>query len=106
MDNQRVAKQLLRMAKELLGSDGKYFFKDKNGLVVWTDDENKVTPISYDLDKVYDATRPTDSFEVMSKNLLAKFKEIAYGWTWYGLFGVTNKIAKELKKQGFVEKKP
>ena len=129
MDNKKIARELVQIAKELMAADTfkcpecgtkvleqtGYCVKCKKKVKKAVDD--KVASKSYYVHKnglvIYSTLSPTKISSVLIKidnkidpttdfNYVGK-KQGYYVWVWYGLFNWTTLIGKELNKNGFSE---
>ena len=97
MDNKKLARELVRLAKNIVASE-KNYYTSGNGIVIWTKDKNLINKIVNDLDEISDTYTPTDDYKFSQQ-------KDTYIWKWFGLFSVASKIEKELKKKGYKENK-
>ena len=129
INNKRIARELLQIAKELMAADtykcpecgtkvleqtgycvkckkkvkkavddkvaSKFYYVHKNGLVIYS--TLSPTKISDVLDKIDNKIDPTENYNYVGK------KKGYHVWVWYGLFGTSTTIGKELNKNGFSE---
>jgi hypothetical protein len=102
MNRQAVAKELVAVARDLTAGDsGFYYYQDRNGLIVWS---TRSLPATVNLlDKVMDAVDPTDEYEWHRQ--VRTTEGTAGVWKWYGLFGMTRDVARELERRGFTKRK-
>lgn len=101
MDNNKLARELVRLAKNIVTSE-KNYYTSGNGIVIWTKDKNLISEIVNDLKEISDIYTPTlgrcDDYKFSQQ-------KDTYIWKWFGLFSVALKIKKELNKKGYKENK-
>jgi len=104
MDREKIAAELVRLAKELVSKKGCYYEEDRNGLRIWCEDSKDINAVTDALEKVDTDLDPTESYKWIGKKKSDEYGTVPV-WGWYGLFGMTKDVAKALEGAGFEQKR-